>query len=172
VPEAVRLLDAAAEHVSFRGRERILPWASAVSGELGRLCSEFTTPLGSNLTLLSEVICDDGSSRHLPMIDFHASASIPNLVIVEAVAKKLFPRGAILLESGESYHAYGKELLSEKEFRHFLGSAMLFVPIVDRAYVAHQCIEGRCALRLTQGGGKSRVPKVVRVLKEGRGAET
>jgi hypothetical protein len=164
VPDAVRLLDAAMMHVSFRGHERSLPWTSAIAGGLESASAEFPAGSGASLTILSEVLCRDDSVRHLPMVDFHAFSSAPNRRIVEAVAERLFPEGAILLESGESYHAYGTQLLSETQFRSFLGTAMLFVPIVDRAYVAHQWIEGRCALRLTQGGGKSRVPTVVAVM--------
>jgi hypothetical protein len=164
VPGAIRLLDAAMAHVSFRGHERPLSWASAVAGGIERECSEFSATRGASLAFLSEVVCRDGSLRHLPMADFHAFKSAPNQRIVEAVAERLFPNGAILLESGESYHAYGTELLSEVDFRVFLGRAMLCAPIVDRAYLAHQVIEGRCALRLTSGGGKSHVPTVVATL--------
>jgi len=164
VPGATRLLDAAMDHVSFRGCERPLPWGSAVAGGIERACSEFSAAGGASLAFLSEVVCSDGSLRHLPMADFHAFKSATNQRIVEAVAERLFPKGAMLLESGESYHAYGTELLSEGEFRVFLGKAMLCVPIVDRAYLAHQLIEGRCALRLSSGGGKSHVPTVVAVL--------
>ncbi len=167
MPDAVRLLDAAMTHVSLRGHERSLPWASAIAGGLERACAEFQTATGASLTFLSEVRCRDGSLRHLPMVDFHAFKSAPNQRIVEAVAQRLFPEGAILLDSGESYHAYGTQLRSECEFRRFLGTAMLFVPIVDRAYLAHQLIEGRCALRLTPGGGKSLVPTVIAVMPEG-----
>jgi hypothetical protein len=161
MPDAIRLLDAALMHVSFRGHEISMAWAEAISGGLERACAEFPTTLGASLALLSEVVCRDGSLRHLPMVDFHAFKSARNQRIVEAVSERLFPQGAILLDSGESYHAYGNRLMSKCEFREFLGKAMLCVPIVDRAYLAHQLIEGRCALRLTSGGGKSHVPTVV-----------
>jgi hypothetical protein len=151
-------------HVSFRGHERPLPWALAIAGGIERACSEFSATSGASLTFLSEVVCRDGSLRHLPMADFHMFKSAPNQRVVEVVAQRLFPRGGVLLESGESYHGYGAELLSEAEFRRFLGKALLCAPIVDRAYLAHQLIEGRCALRLTPGGGKSSVPTVVAVL--------
>jgi hypothetical protein len=164
VPEAIGLLDEAMMHVSFHGRERSLPWASAIAEGLERACAEFSTTGEASLTFLSEVRCRDGSRRHVPMIDFHAACSAPNQRVVMAVAERLFPEGAVLLESGESYHAYGTRLLSETEFHSFLGRALLFAPIVDRTYTAHQLIEGRCALRLTGGGGKSRVPKVISVV--------
>jgi hypothetical protein len=161
-PRALRLLDAALAHVSFRGQEQTLSWLSAVSGGLERACDGFDAASEANLTLLSEVRCSDGSFRQLPMVDFHALSAVPNQRrVVEAVVERLFPDGAVLLESGESYHAYGTRLLSHGDFHLFLGRALLCAPIVDRAYLAHQWIEGRCALRLTAGGGKSRVPKVV-----------
>jgi hypothetical protein len=163
-PEAIPLLDDVTVHVSFRGKERTLSWASAVADGLEQACAEFPATTGASLTLLSEMLCSDGSKRHLPMIDFHAASSNPNQRVVRAVAERLFPEGALLLESGESYHAYGTRLVSETELRRFLGRALLFAPIVDRAYIAHQVIEGRCALRLTAGGGKSRVPTVVAIV--------
>jgi hypothetical protein len=164
VPEAIGLLDEAMIHVTFHGRERSLPWASAIAEGLERACAEYSTSGEASLTFLSEVRCRDGSRRHVPMIDFHAACSAPNQRVVTAVAERLFPEGAVLLESGESYHAYGTRLLSGTEFHSFLGRALLFAPIVDRTYTAHQLIEGRCALRLTGGGGKSRVPKVISIV--------
>ena len=163
-PDAFALLDAVMMHVSFRGQEKALSVEAAIDGGLERLCNEFPTTLGASLTILSEVRCNDGLKRHLPMLDFHAFTSAASQRIVEAVAERLLPHGAIILESGESYHAYGVQLVSDSEFRQFMGQAMLFAPIVDRAYLAHQSIEGRCALRLTSGGGKSLIPRVVAVL--------
>ncbi len=164
MPDSSRLLDAAMMHVSLRGHERALSMTAVNAGALEHMCSEFRAEGESNLTLLSELTRCDGSTGHLPMIDFHAFKSPANQRLVEAVAEKLFPDGSILMDSGESYHAYGTRVLSPEDFRRFLGTAMLFVPIIDRAYVAHQLIEGRCALRLTTGGGKSQVPVVVAVL--------
>jgi hypothetical protein len=163
-PEAIPLLDEVSKHVTFRGKERSLSWASAVSNGLEQACAQFTATADESLVFLSEMRCRDGSKRHLPMIDFHAARSVPNERVVTAVAKRLFPEGAILLESGESYHAYSTKLVSETDFRCFLGRALLFAPIVDRTYIAHQLIEGRCALRLTAGGTKSRVPTVVALI--------
>jgi hypothetical protein len=163
MPDAMGLLDEVMVHVTFKGKERSLPWTSAIADGLERACAEFSATGEASLTFLSEMLCHDGSRRHLPMIDFHAFSSAPNERVVAAVAEKLFPEGAVLLESGKSYHAYGTRLLSETEFHSFLGRALLFAPIVDRTYTAHQVIEGRCALRLTGGGGKSRVPKVISI---------
>lgn len=164
VPGAIGLLDEVKMHVTFRGRERSLSWDSAVGGDLQRACAEFSTADEASLVFLSEMRCRDGSTCHLPMVDFHSASSAVNQQVVTGVVERLFPEGCFLLESGESYHAYGTRLMSETEFRTFLGTALLFAPIVDRTYLAHQVIEGRCALRLTAGGGKARVPKVISMI--------
>jgi hypothetical protein len=167
MPDAIRLLDIVMMHVPLRAHEHSLSWSDVNSGAIERMCADYTAQSDSNLTLLSEVVRFDGSKGHLPMVDFHAFKSPENWRIVQAVSKRLFPEGSILMDSGESYHAYGTQILSPEEFRRFLGNALLFAPIVDRAYVAHQLIEGRCALRLTPGGGKAQVPVVLAVLPKG-----
>jgi hypothetical protein len=49
------------------------------------------------------------------------------------------------------------------EWMDFLGRALLFAPIVDRAYLAHQLLERRCALRISAVGDEKPVPRVVHV---------
>lgn len=160
-PDALRFLDTALTHVSLRGHEFSLSIAEVSRGGIERACAKYVSPAGPSLTLLSQVVRTDGSPGHLPMLDFHARKSTSNQRIVEAVAQRLFPHGSILIDSGESYHAYGKQLIPPEDFGRFIGTALLFAPITDRAYLAHQLIEGQCALRLTAGGGKSQVPRVV-----------
>jgi hypothetical protein len=164
VPDAIGLLDEAMMHVTFRGNERRVSRSAVISGEMERMCAAFSSTSEASLVLISEMRRHDGSKSHLPMVDFHTAASDLNKPLVIDVVERLFPGGAVLLDSGESYHAYGLGLLSEPEFVSFLGEALLFAPIVDRTYLAHQLIERRCSLRLTAGGGKSRVPRVVSVI--------
>ena len=106
-PDASRLLDAAMTHVSLHGKERSLSWSEAVGGGIERACADFQVGAAASLTMLSEVVLRDGSLGHIPMLDFHSPKSVGNQWIVEAAAKKLLPEGAIIVESGESYHAYG-----------------------------------------------------------------
>src|SRR6266404_2719923 len=87
-PEAIGLLDEAMMHVTFRGSERSLQWASAIAGGLERACGEFSTAGEASLIFLSEMRCRDGSRRHVPMIDFHAACSAPNQRVVTAVAER------------------------------------------------------------------------------------
>ncbi len=165
-PDAFRFLDTALTHISLKGQGFSLSVAEVRRGGLERACAKYLSAVGPSLTLLSQVVRTDGSLGHLPMVDFHARKSRDNQHIVEAVAQKLFPHGSILMDSGESYHAYGRQLIPCEDFERFIGTALLYAPIIDRAYLAHQLIEGECALRLTPGGGKSKAPTVVTVLGE------
>jgi hypothetical protein len=116
------------------------------------------------LELTSEVICDSGATEHIPLLDFHCPISSSNRNLVAEVAKRLLPGGAIILESGDSYHVYGRKTVSSAALTCLLAKSLLFSPIVDRAYIAHQLIEGRCALRISAGGQKRLVPTVVAVI--------
>jgi len=113
-----------------------------------RLCD---VSLDSNrmLALQSRVLLRDGNSRHIPMLDFHVPASDRSLRSVMTVLKVLRLSGFVLL-SGKSYHFYGDELMEEGELCRFLGKALLFTPIVDRAWIAHQLMASACALRVSQ----------------------
>src|ERR1700734_2742482 len=86
-PDALRLLDAVTMHVALRGSERTISRDALLTGEVERACNTFTPTGNSSLTILSEVRMRDGSRRQLPMVDFHAFASMPNQVVVKAVVK-------------------------------------------------------------------------------------
>jgi hypothetical protein len=113
------------------------------------------------LAVSSEVELNDGSLRHIPLLDFHCPSSPRHLALVRAVLLQLNAGDGFLLESGKSYHFYGVGLLTQDELFHFLGRALLFSPIVDRAWIAHQLIESRCALRISARGGTGGPPQVV-----------
>ena len=68
--EAIRLLDAAMMHNSFVGDEHSISREVAARGGIRRLCDDFKPTDSSSLTFLSEVICHDGTLRHIPMVDF------------------------------------------------------------------------------------------------------
>jgi hypothetical protein len=157
-----RLLDAALFHQSSRGQELWLCREAVLDGELQRVCS----PLRSycQIAITSEVRNAEGSVLHIPLLDLHCPPSAANLRLAESIARRLLPDGAIVLESGKSYHLQGVTLVGLDALIDFLSRALLFSPIVDRAYIAHQLLERRCALRLSSGGEKARRPKVVRVL--------
>jgi hypothetical protein len=111
----------------------------------------------SMLVLSSRVLLHSGETRHIPMLDFHIPPTVQNQDLVKFIAKRLDPQGGFVLISGKSYHFYGKSLLQEEQLPPFLGNALLFSPLVDRAWIAHQMIEGACGLRISQktGGGST-----------------
>ena len=124
-----------------------------------RLC-DASSDSNRMLALQSRVLLRDGNSRHIPMLDFHVPASDRSLHIVMTVLRVLDLSGFVLL-SGKSYHFYGDELMEERDLYRFLGKALLFTPIVDRAWIAHQLIASACALRVSQRPQYGGAPKVV-----------
>lgn len=112
------------------------------------------------LALQSRVLLRDGTVEHIPMLDFHVQASDRSLSVVEAVLRSLGLSGFVL-NSGKSYHFYGDELIGETRLTAFLGKALLFSPIVDRAWIAHQLIESACALRISARSDYGGPPRIV-----------
>lgn len=111
--------------------------------------------------LSSRVRMSSGQHRHIPMLDFHSPSNRENEALARRVVEHLWLKGGFLLESGKSYHFYGKGLLYKNELAKFLGRALLFSPIVDRAWIAHQLIEGACGLRITAKPDGYFIPRVV-----------
>ncbi len=142
---ATDLLREALFHNRHESPRRRVPIPGLTAQGLAELCSAS----GDEVTVLSsEIEMDDGSRRHLPMLDFHAPASEANLMLVTAAARELHPSGFVL-KSGKSYHFYGAALLSGEQNIDHLARALLLAPIVDRAWVAHQLLERACGLRIS-----------------------
>lgn len=114
------------------------------------------------LAVASKVKCADGTIRHIPLIDFHCPDNPITRGLVVELLNVLGLRG-YLLASGKSFHFYGVDLFAENEFASFMGRILLFSPIVDRAWIAHQLIEGQAALRLSSRPGYGTSPKLVAV---------
>ena len=115
------------------------------------------------LALCSKVILKDTTVKHLPMLDFHIPTSADNLRIVEMVCRCLNLSAGWILESGESYHYIGGSTYTESELQDLLATALLFSPIVDKAWISHQLRERSCSLRVGQKNGV--MPEVVITLK-------
>src|SRR5579862_909535 len=97
------------------------------------------------LVFSSRVRLHTGEERHLPLLDLHCPASEQNEELAALTTELMDIRGGFLLQSGDSYHFYGKELLDSRALVQFLGQALLLAPVIDRAWIAHQLIEGACA---------------------------
>ena len=101
------------------------------------------------LVFSSKVQLKDGTIKHIPMMDFHCPVSAYSADIVQFVASQFNVGDGFLVETDKSYHFYGSELLDQKALVEFLARALLFTPIVDRAWISHQLIELCCALRIS-----------------------
>lgn len=116
---------------------------------------------GQVLVLSSLVQLNGGELGHIPLIDFHCPVSKENREISAHASSLLDPLGGYLLESGQSYHFYGRSVIPSRDFYRFLGRALLLSPVVDRAWVAHQLIEGACGLRISAKIAGGQPPLVV-----------
>jgi len=116
------------------------------------------------LVFSSRVRLHTGEERHIPLLDLHCPASEQNEELGALAVELMDVGGGFLLQSGESYHFYGKELLDGRALVRFLGQALLLAPVIDRAWIAHQLIEGACALRISNKPSGSGEPVVVRAI--------
>lgn len=160
-PESVdSLFDAATFH-NPQTKHQDISTENLTAEQLRRLSNE--NEAGAILAISSQVKCADGRFRHIPQIDFHCRASAENQKVAISLLRNLSQRG-YLLASGKSYHFYGIDLLNDDELGTFFGRVLLFSPIVDRAWIAHQLIEGRSALRLSSrkeyGGPPQLIAKI------------
>lgn len=112
-----------------------------------------------NLSLNSEVNLKNGMIKHFFLLDFHIYPSENNLKIITSVLAALNLHGYIL-NSGESYHFISKNLYKEKNLIDLLAKSLLFSPIIDRAWIAHQLLERSCSLRVGKKHDKS--PTVIK----------
>ncbi|PQO28496.1 hypothetical protein DTL21_28255 [Bremerella cremea] len=156
--DARGLLVEAQRHQELRGKEF---WLTAEELRSGALRS-VVAGAGEHVGICSEVLLSSGHVRHVPLLDFHCP-SPSNLGLVRQVCERILTKRVAILQSGESFHAYGLCLLTAEDLTELLHRALLFSPIVDRAYVAHQLIEKRCVLRVTNSSEKPLVPRVVQV---------
>jgi hypothetical protein len=115
-------------------------------------------PTGHHLSFISKIELEGGITKQLPLLDFHCPESVENDRLVSEVCKRLFQNTTLVFSSGKSYHALGLEPLDELGFRKFLARSLFFAPIVDARYVAHQLLEGECALRLSNSVDKPNRP--------------
>jgi len=144
-------------------------WDLVPSDDLGDLLRRRANRLavGEVLALSSEVQCEDAGRMQIPMLDFRWEPTPENQHIIEAMLGDLGVPG-LLADSGNSFHFFGAELLGIQETVRFLGLALLCGPMVDRRWIAHQLIEGSCALRISSRDPRGRPesePTVVGVVR-------
>lgn len=123
------------------------------------------------LAICSRFTRADGSVGHLPMLDFRAEACTEPATTartLELIAKALIAACApdgVVLDSGNSYHYYGFDLVTEVKWRKFMLNCLLLEPIVDVRYIAHRLLSGGAALRITSSSEKP-MPHVVTCIRQ------
>lgn len=155
------ILDAVAYHQRHAENRKWLSKQDVLDGKLISLCESASS--GTPLAFLSRVKIDSGAFCHIPLLDLHVEKSHRSLSIVSSIAQKLLNGQYTILETARSYHIVGTHLFSEKERIRFLSKAILFSPITDHAYIAHQLMEFESALRITGRGEQGDVPSLVAV---------
>ena len=115
----------------------------------------------SFVVMRSNVRLDDGTLAHLPMLDLRLQSSPVHDQPALQLAQWLLP-DALLIDSGSSYHVYGRATITPFELVEFLGRALQFSPLVDRRWIAHQLRERCCALRISRGSGHDFAPRLPR----------
>ena len=125
-------------------------------------------PVGHHLSFSSKIELGEGETKQLPLLDFHCPESIENDRLVSEVCKQLYQDRILVFSSGESYHGFGLNLLDQHGSLEFLTHSLLFAPIVDARYIAHQLLEGACALRLNNSTEKPNRPRLKFILENVR----
>lgn len=111
----------------------------------------------------SKVIMSNGEELHLPLIDFHVPVSESNEKVVEYVCRLLKLSNGWILDSGESYHFIGANPMCYSDLEKVIHKALMFTPIVDKAWISHQLREKSCSLRIGKKRGLS--PVVVKQIR-------
>jgi hypothetical protein len=113
-----------------------------------------------NLGIKSIVELEDGSARHIPMIDFCCPCSPKNEQKIVRILSFLKQDKGFLLESGNSYHYYGIRLLTEAEWQVFMGQLRM-INIVGRIWPSLQLRQNFSVLRVSISLVKPVLPKVI-----------
>lgn len=130
------------------------------AGRLESLCSG--NPSNRPLAVYSRVRTVDARELHVPLLDFRVEKSHRSAEIAMEIARRLTAAPFVFFETARSYHMVALELLSPEAMTRFLAKSLLFSPIVDHAYVAHQLLEGEAALRITARDDND-LPRVIAV---------
>lgn len=100
-------------------------------------------------SLNSRVRCSDGTSHHIPMMNFHMERDLTWEEVEKAVRYITSDQPGFLLRSGRFLHYYGNFLLEEKEWPEFMGKFLMPCILVSPRYIGHCLQRGYCSLRLT-----------------------
>lgn len=127
-------------------------------------------PQDAQIGVFSKVLLESGEFTHISMMDFNQGKTKQGLnLVVERLKRGKISSGWVL-ETGESYHYYGSQLLTEPEWIDFMGTCLLtsvvhsrenIEQVADPRYIGHSLKRGGCVLRITTRAIKNFEPKVV-----------
>jgi hypothetical protein len=98
--------------------------------------------------LCSRMELRNGTSKHALLMDFRCKRSPASLRDLQDACSRIGYSGW-LLESHESYHFYGDDLVDEVEWLGFMGRWLLLEHFSDVRFIGHCVIERVSCLRLT-----------------------
>lgn len=109
------------------------------------------------LTLVSNTgICSFIThSSHILLLDFSCPVTDENTELL----KKELPKG-LLVNSGNSYHFYGYEVLDFATWQARMHAALLLHGI-DHRYIGHRLLDGYGTLRITPNDHKPHTPEII-----------
>jgi hypothetical protein len=105
-------------------------------------------PARQMVSISSNVRLDSGHEMQLPMLDFSIKSSPEADTVAVQVLEALRCEGD-LFDSGGSYHFFGHQPVLSSQMTRLMGEASLLSPLIDARWLAHQLLDGRCALRIS-----------------------
>jgi hypothetical protein len=108
-------------------------------------------PSDHDLAIHSNVVCIDGNTRHIPMVDMSTGAKA-HLKKLRFFLDRETYYGFAWFDSGRSFHGYGSRLISQSEWISYMGHLLLsnqkdLKPTVDPRWIGHRLIAGYSTLR-------------------------
>lgn len=159
--DVAEVLQLARFHQAMEDVATRIPFALDGQSVLDCMDASRSIPTTNILALSSKLKIASGEELHIPMLDYRVPITPQNDSLIVAQLTEIGASGW-LLASGRSYHFLGDTLLrGARGLAGFLGRALLYSPIVDGRWIAHQLVEGACALRVSSGDPSQIVPTLV-----------
>ncbi len=156
-------LDRRLRHGGKKTSDFALDRAEVTSENLVRLLADL--PPEAALALSSKVNLVGEQTLHIPLVDFQCTKTVENLSYLTLAMRRLDTAGGFILASENSYHFYGRSLLSQSNWLKFSAMCLLLEPLVDIRYIGHCLLDGFSALRISMHRLSQReVPTVVAIL--------
>lgn len=113
-------------------------------------------------TGISSYVTKAGGYAHLSLMDFQVLYEESKIGAVVDVMRTCGATEGAILDSGNSFHGYGFNLMSQATWQRLMHQALLST-LTDTRYIAHRLLEGVGVLRISATATKPKVPRVVAV---------